>query len=149
MLEINPYFLILRGCKLKFLFDKKWFFSGWELSCLHPSLVSASYFHCAISLFSYQSSMSCLLLCASLFFPQWADKVVYQGRWIVWDSNIDGGFDLHRHLKPVQNQSTVRSQWPSCPSFFPVSVSLSISCQYPFISLSISILPSHLFCQNY
>lgn len=39
-----------------FPFGKKLFFSSWELSSPHPSLVFFIYFHSTISLFSYQSS---------------------------------------------------------------------------------------------
>lgn len=129
-----------------FPFGKKWFFSSWELSSPHPSLVSASLFTFILPFLFFPTNLllSCLLLCFSSFLQRTDGR-----RWIVWDSNIDGGFDLRRLLKLVPNQSTVRSLWPSCPSFFPVSTSLPISWQSPFISLSISIFSSHLFFPNY
>lgn len=92
---------------------------------------------------------SYLLFCSRLSL-QWTHKIVNQKmRWIVWESTMDGGFDLYWLVKLVLNQSIVPSRWLRCPSFLPLSTSLSRSCQSPFISLSTSILSCRLFFENY
>lgn len=73
-----------------------------------------------------------------LFSKNSQSSAVYERRWIVWDSNINGGCDLHGLLKLVPNQSTAPPLWPSC-SFL---LLVSLSCQSQFITLSpVSPLP--------
>lgn len=83
----------------------------------------------------------CLFCCSCLFSKNSQSSVVYERRWIVWDSNINGGCDLHGLLQLVPNQSTAPPLWPSC-SFL---LLLSLSCQSQFITLSpVSPLPKKL-----
>lgn len=83
----------------------------------------------------------CPLYCSCFISKNSQSSVLYERRWIVWDSNINGGCDLHGLLKLVPNQSTAPPLWPSCPFLL-----LSLSCQSQFITLApVSLLPKNSY----